>query len=81
MTTQTTSEDVAQRVENARKVEGRSVTWLSESTGIADKTLRRRLYGAPDKFTLAELSAIATALNCSLEYLVAGQAAVVAKVG
>ena len=62
----TTATDIANRIENARKKAGRSVAWLSETAGIADKTLRRRL-NAPDRFTLAELSAIASALGADVE--------------
>lgn len=47
----------------------RSIAWLSENSGIADKTLRRKLK-APDKFNLGELSAVATALGTELEELV-----------
>ncbi|MFG6277967.1 helix-turn-helix transcriptional regulator [Microbacterium sp. 5K110] len=65
---------IVERIEQARLAAHRSVAWLSEATGIADKTLRRRL-NAPDQFTLAELNAIATALGVTLEYLFAPAAA------
>lgn len=47
-----------------------SISRLSEESGIPDKTLRRRLK-VPDKFTLAELSAIANVIGADLEDLVA----------
>jgi lambda repressor-like predicted transcriptional regulator len=65
----TTSQTVADRIEAALKAEGRSVVWLSGNTGIAEKTLRRRLV-APDAFTIDELSSITRLLGISLEHLV-----------
>jgi hypothetical protein len=70
MTNADTARGVAERIESIRKVEGRSVAWLSESSGISYKTLRRRIYGAPDQFTLSELSSIARSLNTDVEHLV-----------
>ena len=64
----TTATDIANRIERTRKTAGRSVAWLSEAAGIADKTLRRRL-NAPERFTLAELSAVAGALGEGIEAL------------
>lgn len=61
---------VAEKIEETRKAEGRSVAWLSETSGVAYKTLRRRLYGAPEQFTLSELSSVARALGCEVESLV-----------
>ena len=75
MTASTEAAGVAGRIERARKIEGRSVAWLSEKTGIAYKTLRRRLYGAPEQFTIAELNSIARALDRSLEWLIVESAA------
>lgn len=70
MTNADTARGVAGRIEKHRKDEGRSVAWLSEKTGIAYPTLRRRLYGSPEQFTLSELSAIARELGTKLEHLV-----------
>lgn len=42
--------------------EGRSLTWLSETTGIAYKTLRRRM-ADPTQLTVRELGQIAAALH------------------
>lgn len=77
MTNSTTSpesvaRDVSDRIERARIAAGRTVLWLSEHAGIAYKTLRRRLYGSPEAFTLAELSAIARVLDVTIEWLVGG---------
>ena len=63
--------DVASRIEDLRKSKGLTVSWVSEASGIADKTLRRRLYGDPSQFTLAELSAVAHVLGTNAESLVA----------
>ncbi|MDT0211202.1 helix-turn-helix transcriptional regulator [Curtobacterium sp. BRD11] len=70
MTNADTTRGVAERIENIRKIEGRSVAWLSEASGISYKTLRRRIYGAPEQFTLSELSSIARSLNTDVEHLV-----------
>ena len=66
MTNQTNGAGVAERITAIRKDADRSVVWLSEKTGIAEKTLRRRFI-SPDQFTLAELSAISRALKCDIE--------------
>lgn len=68
----TKANQILERIESARASSHRSVIWLSERTGIADKTLRRRL-AAPECFTLAELSAICTALGIELEKLFENQ--------
>jgi DNA-binding phage protein len=73
MTKTTEGETIARRIENIRNVQRRSVAWLASVTGMADKTLRRRLV-APEQFSLAELSSIATALGTNLEHLVTGAA-------
>lgn len=65
------ADEVANHIEVIRKDQSRSVAWLSERSGIAYKTIRRRLYGDPAAFTLAELSAIARAFEVSLEHLIA----------
>lgn len=64
----TTSTEIVNRIEHFRKSSGKSIIWLSETTGIADKTLRRRLV-APESFTFSELSAICSALEVELEIL------------
>ena len=66
MTIQESAADVAARITKARKIAGRSSIWLAEKSGIAEKTLTRR-FAAPERFTLAELSAIARALDRELE--------------
>jgi len=71
MTNAEIATEVARQIEATRMVEGRSVAWLSEQSGVSYKTLRRRLYGAPEQFTLAELGAIARALNTAVERLFA----------
>lgn len=60
---------VADRIKNA----GRSITSLSVETGIAEKTLRRRL-AAPENFTLAELSSLGRVTGLSLEGLLSATA-------
>ncbi|MGX9348118.1 helix-turn-helix domain-containing protein [Microbacterium sp. KNMS] len=70
-TAEQAAQDVASRIEELRGVAERSVAWLSEKTGIPYKTLRRRLYGDPTLFSLAELSAIARALDVELEDILA----------
>ena len=57
---------IAQRIETARATERRSVAWLSEQTGIAEKTYRRRL-ASPEQFTLDELARVTRALGTELE--------------
>ena len=64
----TNPQDIATNIEAARYAARMPVTVLSERTGIADKTLRRRLT-SPASFTLAELSAIARVLGVELEAL------------
>jgi len=64
----TKASDVASRIEALRRREGRSLAWLSEATGIADKTLRRRM-AAPDHLTLGELASITRVLGVRLEDL------------
>ena len=64
----TTPHDVADRIRATLKETRRSINGLPELTGIADKTLRRRLAN-PGSFTLEELNAIARALDVPLEHL------------
>lgn len=65
--------NVAQNIESVRIERGRSIVWLAANAAMAEKTLRRRLL-APEKFTLAELSAIATALDSNIETMIAERA-------
>lgn len=60
---------IAEKIRDVCEDQHRSIAWLSEQAGIADKTLRRRLVD-PDGFRIVELSAIATALETNLEDLV-----------
>ena len=71
----TVAAQLASRIESARKEQARSVAWLAEKAGFAYKTLRTRLYGLPEKFSISELSAIANALDVSVEWLVSGEEA------
>lgn len=64
----TNSHQVAQRIESLLRIRGLSKSWLSDDSGIADKTLRRR-FRAPEHFTLAELSSIANSLGVPVEVL------------
>lgn len=64
----TTPRSIAARIKAATREPGKSITWLSGETGIAEKTLRRRLV-APDAFTLAELASVSRALDTELEDL------------
>lgn len=70
MTKTSSGANAAQNIEKVRIERGRTVIWLAAKTAMAEKTLRRRLV-APGNFTLAELSAIATALDSSLEAMIA----------
>lgn len=63
------------RAELARR--RRTVGWLSAATGISKQTLHRRL-ASPDDLTLAELGAIATALEVDPGVLFAASAPEVA---
>lgn len=64
------TETVAQRVTEA--LDGRSVRWLSEETGIAYTTLNRRFKDG--SFTVPELFKIATTVAVSPAHLI-GEAA------
>lgn len=57
------------RAELARR--RRTVGWLSAATGLPSMTLQRRL-ATPEKFTLPELAAIATALDIDESTLLSG---------
>lgn len=69
--------DTAQAIATRIKSAGRSVTGLSTESGIAEKTLRRRL-AAPEHFTLSELAALARVTGIELEDLLASAPAEVA---
>lgn len=61
---------LSERIESRRQVKQLSLSALSACTGIADKTLRRRI-ADPGKFTMAELASIARVLDTDLESLIA----------
>ena len=65
----TNTEKVAEAITNISKEQHISVVRLSEETGIADKTLRRR-FANPDEFKLWELCAVARVLDADLETLI-----------
>lgn len=67
MTNSDTATKVASTIKGKLAEQRRNVTWLSENSGVAYKTLSRRINGAPEKFMLGELSSIARALDCELE--------------
>jgi hypothetical protein len=73
----TTPRDIADRIKAKLKADKRSVQWLSDETGIAYKTLWRRL-AAPGGFTIDELSSISRAQNTPLEDLLVTEAVEVA---
>jgi transcriptional regulator with XRE-family HTH domain len=64
--------EFAERVQQARHEAGLTVLELSERSGIAYNTLRRRLAGAPGQFTVDELDAIAEATGTPFETLMTG---------
>ena len=64
----TNTEKIAETITKTSKEQRLSVVQLSEETGIADKTLRRRLIN-PDDFKLWELCAVARVLGTDLEDL------------
>ena len=64
----TTAHELADRLEAIRKRRGIAVSALPEMTGIADKTLRRRLRN-PAQFTISELDALSDAFSITLENL------------
>jgi len=54
---------IAERIGNEMEAKGVSISGLSEKAGIPRVTLQRRL-AKPDSFTIGELDAIASALDC-----------------
>lgn len=62
----TTADRIAERITAIREARQRSVSWLSEHAGLADKTLRRR-FAKPGPLTFDEVSAICTALDVDIE--------------
>ena len=60
---------IAEAITKTSKEQRVSVVQLSEETGIADKTLRRRLSN-PSDFKLWELCAVARVLGTDLEELI-----------
>lgn len=72
-TNNTYSEQVARAVTEAMAAGGWSEKGLAEATGIARATLQRRLAGSP--FDVAELAAIAAAMETSVTALLEQAAA------
>lgn len=66
-----------ERIQAARKAAGLTVEQLAESSGIALRTLRRRLEQRPELFTLQEIDAVAEATGTTVEQLVTGQVEVI----
>lgn len=64
----------ADRVHEARREAGLTTLQLSERTGIAYTTLRRRLLSTPEQFTLDEIDRIAEATGAPFEWIVIGPA-------
>lgn len=62
-------EDVAARIESARKDSGQTKLALAESSGIAYSSLNRKLAERPDTFTLQDTARVAAALGVSIESL------------
>jgi len=69
------AEQVAQTVAEAIRAAGHSQRQVAEGTGIALVTLNRRLTGHTP-FTIAELSAVAKFLGCSVSDFIARAEAV-----
>lgn len=66
----TNTAEFVNRIHQVRVERNLSIAKLSEISGVADKTLRRKL-NAPERFTLSEVIAIARALETPIEVLVA----------
>lgn len=66
----TNTAEFVNRIHQVRVERNLSIAKLSEISGVADKTLRRKL-NAPERFTLSEVIAIAGALETPIEVLVA----------
>lgn len=64
--------EIAERVQEARHDAGLSLEQLAMRSGLAYRTLRRRIEGAPGGFSLDELDSIAAATNTPFEYLISG---------
>ncbi|WP_030149096.1 hypothetical protein [Mycetocola saprophilus] len=73
MTNQNSAADATLGVKAAISNNGRSVAWVAENTGIAYKTLIRRL-ADPAQFTIRELGQIAAILQVPLPSLIIGSA-------
>ncbi len=59
--------ELANRIEAARMAAGLTLRDLSDTSGIAYPTLRRKLQNKPDSFTMFEVAALARALGASFE--------------
>lgn len=64
-----TPNQIAEKVHTIRRIDGLSVAALAIESGISEKTMQRRL-NAPERFTVAELIAVARTLHVDLENLV-----------
>ncbi len=72
MTSRTTLLGFAERLIQARREAGLSDVQLSERTGIAYSTLRRRMRATPGQLTLEQLDTIANECGVDLGWLVLG---------
>ena len=59
----TEANHLAERIEAARTECGMTLKALSDTSGIAYPTLRRKLQNKPSAFTVDEVTALAVALN------------------
>lgn len=65
--------EFVRRVHEARAEAGLSVQELAIRSGIAYRTLRNRLEGAPGRFSIDELDALGEATGFGLTYMLTGQ--------
>lgn len=65
-----TTPHIGKRLETARRLKGMPKAKLARNTGIPEKTLARR-WEHPSQFSIAELSAVCTALDVTIEQIVA----------
>lgn len=72
MDKRSTRMEFSDRVQVARREAGLSIEELSVRSGLVHRTLRRRLEGAPGRFTIDELDAIAEATGVPLSFLLSG---------
>lgn len=60
---------LAEQIEADREASGHTLRWLSEESGIAYSTLKRKLEVTPEHLKVGELFAIAAALETSIDSL------------